>query len=794
MAEDLALDTKSQAATPEKDLRRWLLEIKLSEKREKEWRKTGQKILDLYRGKNRKKNSFNILWSNTEVMRPALYNSQPKPDVRRRFRQKDVLGKAVAEVCERSLSYCVDAYDLDACLKNDVLDALLPGRGQSRVRYIAKIKGAPAFEGTHEQVEYEQALCDHVQWDDFLHGPGKSWAEVTWVGFRHRLTKDDLIEKFGKEIANQIELDDVNEDDVNNGKQHSDLKDSFKRARLWEIWDKDGQKVFFVSESYRKAVIYALALPDGEAPLKFKNFFPCPEPLKMVEDTGSLIPIPLFEEYREQAEELDRVSTRINKIVNACRVRFAHDPSLTELKALMDADDNVGIPVEQARAWMANGGLDKAIWWMPIDQVAAVLKELYVARDNAKQVIYEITGISDILRGATDPNETLGAQQLKANSSSMRLQRMQREVQRYVRDLIRLLAEVIGEHFSVETLGKMTGLNFPTAIQKQQAQLLAQQFQGQQIPQEFQQKAQQVQQMLQMPSWEEIKAVLANDMQREYRVDVETDSTVAESLTKDMEGMREVLTSVVEFWQGAGPAVQAGAVTMDAIKAMTLSIVRRARMGLEVEDALESGMQEPKPQNDQKAAAEAAKAQAEQMKAQHDAKLAEQEQAMAQQQQAHEQQLAQAEEQRQQAVEFAKHQREQEALAAEARLEQQRMDYEARLEAAKIDREDQFNRWKVEQDNNTKIDVANIGADAKEASAMHAAEAKPDEPGAKPKRKGAIDRLGEMHSESLKVSQKSMETLAQIMQELIKHLSADRVLVRGKDGRAEKSVSRALNG
>lgn len=651
MAEEQDLETKAEAsANPEKEVRRWLLEIRLASKREKDWREKAKAIFDKYRGKDRKKNSFNILWANTEVLRPALYNSTPKPDVRRRFRQDDMLGKAVAEVAERSVSYCIDAYDLDNCLKNDVLDALLPGRGLSRVRYIPQFKeaaAAPAEEpetndaqpvadepsrikagffpakqavasaqpeagSTSEELEYQQALCEHVQWDDYLQGPGKTWDEIPWIAFRCRLTRDDLVEKFGELIGKEIKLNEVSEPELRENKE-SDLKEVFQRAELWEIWDKDSERVFFVNESYRKGLIYPEG-EDGTPPLDLKNFFPCPRPLMLVEDSGTLIPIPLYELYREQAEELDRISGRINKIVNACRVRFVHDPTLTELKALMDADDNTGIPAEQARAWMTNGGIEKAIWWMPIDQIATVLKELYVARDAAKQVIYEITGISDIIRGATDPRETLGAQKLKANSSSLRLQRMQREVQRYVRDLIRLLAEVIGEHFDQQTLAQMTGLQFPTALQKQQAQLLLQaaqqvQQQGQQIPQEAAQKIEFLQEQMKMPSWEDVLGVLQSDMQREYRVDVETDSTVAENLQQDMEGLREVVGGLVEFWQGAGPAVQAGALSIDAVKSISLVIARRARMGLEVEDALEEGFQQPRPQpaeDDNGAAAAAA--------------------------------------------------------------------------------------------------------------------------------------------------------------------------------------------
>ncbi len=712
MAEDLVLDTRAEAdATPSKAVRRWLLEIKLALKREKDFRTKAVEIIEKYRGKVRKKNSFNILWSNTEVLRPALYNSTPKPDVRRRFRQNDMLGKAVAEVAERSLTYCVDAYDLDNCLKNDVLDALLPGRGISRVRYIPKFKqaggdeaaldqpvapkeegpgdAAEASEGNREEVEYEQALCDHVQWDDFCHGAGKVWEEVQWVGFRCRLSKDDQIEKFGKEIADKVTLDDVDDSELSKENSNNDLKEVFKKATFWEIWDKEGECVFFVNESYKDGLIYTKDAPRGEPPLKLKNFFPCPRPLMLVEDTGSLIPIALYDLYREQAEELDRISTRINKVVNALKVRGVYDSTLSEMSELMKGEDNTLVPASQARAWMTNGGLEKAIWWMPVQQSAIVLKELTAARDMAKQVIYEITGISDILRGATDPNETLGAQQLKAQSSSLRLQRMQREVQRYVRDLIRLLSEVIGENFDPQTLAQMTGLQFPTNAQKQmiQVQMQAMQQQAQQPgsngqPQQPPQ-LQAMQNAMQMPSWEDVMAILKSDLQREYRVDVETDSTVAQSLQQDMAGLKEVLTGLVEFWNGVTPAVQSQALSMDAVKSISMTIIRRARMGLEVEDAIENGMQQPKPQSDPKAAAQA------------------KEQQLAEQQQAHEQAIAQRDQLHEQQIA----QREQAMVEQKAQFESQQKQNQMREDAM-------FARFKALLERETKIEVAEISAGA----------------------------------------------------------------------------------
>src|SRR5437870_13370579 len=135
----MALSLISKADSDAKDARLWKKELQLASKREKEWRERSEKIVERYRGEEKKKNRFNVLWSNTEILRPAYYNSKPSPDVRRRFRDADPVGKAVSEVLERSLIVVTDGSSTDTSLKNDVLDGLLSGRGLSRVRYVPKL-------------------------------------------------------------------------------------------------------------------------------------------------------------------------------------------------------------------------------------------------------------------------------------------------------------------------------------------------------------------------------------------------------------------------------------------------------------------------------------------------------------------------------------------------------------------------------------------------------------------------------------------------------------------------------
>ena len=277
--------------------RRWMLELKLSDKREAEWRKTAKSTIDRYRGRNRKKNSFNILWSNTETLMPAVYNSLPQPNVRRRFKDADPVGKAVSDILSRSLEFSVDIEQFDTAIKHSLLDMLLTGRGVNRIRYV------PSFEQvgysdeateslqtealeteTTEELKWEQVVIEHVQYDDFRMGAGKTWEEIQWVAFHHRMTRDDLVEKFGDK-GEKMRLDDTNDEDVN--REDESTIDAFKTASVWEIWDKEEKQVLFVSQNCTEP------LKILEDPLELTSFFPIARPVYAIVDGGTMLPTTL---------------------------------------------------------------------------------------------------------------------------------------------------------------------------------------------------------------------------------------------------------------------------------------------------------------------------------------------------------------------------------------------------------------------------------------------------------------------------------------------------------------------
>lgn len=613
---DESFDTKAQAEgkPPEgkRIHRRWMTELEMAGTGEKDWRKEAQDLLDIYRGRETKKNSYNILWANTEITRPALYNSAPHADVRRRFRDADPLGKAMSEVMKRALEYTIDVYDYHSVYKLAVLDMLLPGRGVMRLRYKPQMEG--------DAISWECVMPELVQWEDYRHGPGKTRKEVMWDAFRHRLTREELVAQFGEDVGNVIPLDAVDDKDEELRKlsDEDEIKHAFRTAEVWEIWDRDKKQCLFIAPAYKDKP--AKVIDD---PLGIDEFAPLPDPLMAIEDAASLIPIPQYRLYKEQAEELNRISGRINKIIQAVKFRGIYDATISEMNQLMEAGDNDFIPSTSTAKLIANGGIEKGIWTWPVNTIAQVLQYLYDARERTKSVIYELTGISDVVRGSTKASETLGAQQLKSQYAGVRLQKMQSAVQHFIRQSLNIAGGIIAEKFQPQTLMAMTGLQYPTEeqVKQQFAQAMMQwQMAAQMAQQQGQPPPPQPQPPQGVITWEAIISALRDNPTRSYKIDIETDSTIQATIESDMEGLGQVGQAINMTAGALMPLVEGGFMPPESLKEVIGAISRRARLGNAVEDALDKigpPQQQGNPEEMQKAQQEVQQAQQEiQQKAQ----------------------------------------------------------------------------------------------------------------------------------------------------------------------------------
>ena len=599
-------------------IRYWLEELRDAYKREQNWRKDAKRLVEMFECERRRETLYNILYANTETISPALYNMTPRPDVRRRFKDDDEVARAGGLVLQRVLEFLLDnnlqdSPHFDTIIEQALVEALVVGRGVVRFRY--------EFSGEQE-IESEGISAEIVAWQRFRHSYAKQWKDVSWVAFQHFMTREQLRENFG-DIANRLPLNvssaeaDHNEDEESWQGGESDEGQKYL-GQVWEIWDKNSRKVYFISPDLPEQMLRV-----ADDPLHLSGFFPIATPLMFFPKISSLEPVPLYAAYEGQARELNRITLRIARIIEALKVRGFYDSTVGGLDRVLEADDNELIAAENVVAMQQGQTLDRSIWLMPLNELVLVLQQLYTQRDQIKQIIYEITGISDIIRGTSSAYETATAQNYKNQWGALRLRRLQKQVSMFVRECLRVMGE-IATRMQPETLIKMTGLPFPRQAEQQQAQMMIQQLQGQagqlqmmaqQDPRAGQQlqaldgQIQKYQKVLNKPNWETIIQFLQNSVVRNYRIDIEANSTIEPEAAEDGQKLGEFLNAFAQFMNGIAPLVQQGYLPIEAGKEMLLAITRRYRFGEDVEESLKQ-ITMPQQQGDDKAKAAEQEAQA----------------------------------------------------------------------------------------------------------------------------------------------------------------------------------------
>lgn len=621
---------------PEGTTAYWLAQDRLSEKLERRWIKRSRAIVRRYRDERGSSlldvHRYNVLWSNVQTLKPALYGRTPKPEVDRRFKDQDDVGRLASMILERAVINSLDGSNFDAQMQAVVEDNLLPGRGVGRVLYIPhfgdEIPDDAANEGGLEEtgesasvgndgdishnvsretipprpreVVWEEARFQYEFWEDYREGPARKWNEVPWVRFRAYMTRQQLEDRFGPKGKN-VNLDmsltneQVNPTNGRSGDSKGDpLPDVLKKAEIWEIWDKTNKQVLWMGPGSPECGL----LDQSDDPLELPGFFPNPDPLLATTTNDTRIPVPDYVEYQDQANELDKLTARIDILTRALKVSgvYAGAEKQTLQQLVDEGTENKLIPVDDWAQFAGDkGGVSNLIQWMPIQQVAETLIRLYDARDRVKQIIWEITGMSDIMRGASNASETATAQQIKVQFGTMRLNERQRDVARFARDSIRLVANVIAGHFSPQTLSLMTGLPElkPVPAMPPGPQMIYDGQTGQPTPSPQMQQWQQIAipiiqaNKAAQQAFETACKLIKDDMPHGFRIDIEADSTIEPDEQAEKQSVNEFMGALVPLLQQIMPICLGNPSFAAFGKELTLFATRHYRVGRGLEDSLE---------------------------------------------------------------------------------------------------------------------------------------------------------------------------------------------------------------
>lgn len=491
----------------------WKKQIEKEQKAHKGFRDDADAAWEAYS----KKCKYNIAWPTVEITTSSLYSSTPAPEVMRRQRDGDKVQKLGAQVLERAIDYCLDVGDFDTDLRKSVRHFVGGGFGQARVVYKPTFGTVTGMDGQPQKAIASQEVdIEHYNWSDFGWQPCKSWEHCEWVYFVHHKSKREVL----KEFKVEAEPDDDDEEGLS------------QKVKVYEIIHKTTKSVICICDQFDEP----LEVRSDDLGL---SGFPCPRPMMTNEKSKVMEPVPDFNFYQEQFEELDRVAMRQSRVTKAIKAVATYDSHFSELANLENKQDGAYVPVQDLMGRLENSRLDSVIADLPLELYLKVADSLRNRKEELKDEVYEILGIADIMRGETNAQEGVETQQLKSEFGAVRLRQKQGAVDSFCRDLFRIMAEIIAEHFQPHVLQKMTGIQVTP----------------------------------------EVVALLRNDAMRSMSIDIETDSTNAIEKLRRRKERVEGLETLLGYLGNILPAVKNGFMQPEMARELLLIAVRSMSIG-----------------------------------------------------------------------------------------------------------------------------------------------------------------------------------------------------------------------
>lgn len=459
--------------TPRGEQERWTMEFRAARDKLKKWHDQGEKVLDRYldeRDRSTQGESRLNLWTaNVETQQALLYGKPPKSDVTRTFDdQDDDVARVAATMLERNLDHDIESTDdtYAEAIGSALEDRLIPGFGFATLRYEAEFGEAtdpetgepladPETGKPIEKVTRENVATDWHYWKSVLWSPCRTFKTMRWCGWETPMTRAQVVKRFGPE-GERVPL---NAKTGKRGEQDAVRSDPWARVNVWEIWSKDDRKVYWHVEGHD------VILDVQDDPLGLDGFFPFPRPLIARPTTRAFVPRPDFVIAQDLYNEIDKATTRINLLEDAVRVTGVYDKSAPEIaRILTEAGVNKLYPAENWAALAEKGGIKGAVDWMPLEAIVAAIEVLTNKRAEKIGLLQQVTGWSDIMRGQSNANETLGAQKMKSAYGGVRVQKGQGEFAEFASGLKRIAAEIMVKHFDPKTLIERSNLtNTPDA-------------------------------------------------------------------------------------------------------------------------------------------------------------------------------------------------------------------------------------------------------------------------------------------------------------------------------------------
>lgn len=577
-----------------------------------------------YNINDRQLRRLNVFPSDVQVKRDELFGHVPKVTVSRRYDDsKDQAARLAGIIMSRFLNFGLerDERQFSTTLERVLLDALTPGLGCAMARYVPE-----ECDKDGNCLEPEDVEVFYLHWADVLWSACRVWEERRWFAHGCEMSRQDLldnftrslgetlaseemeppaeegspeeeaeespeeeeaeqeggedaraesrekwealVEKLGREAVKRIPLDaqrGLGDSKSHSGTQEKDKKNyPWDRAYVWEIWDFERKQVVRMVEGYD------IVLEVVDDPLELKTFLPLPEPLMANLTNDKCVPVSDWKLARGLYDEVDTLTARIAGLTRACRVAGCYDKTVGELARIFDeAEENRLVPVDNWSMFGDKGGIKGLMDFVPLEQIVSTLQQLTQERLNTLDLLRQVTGMADIMRGQQAQNGTPGEAAIKFQAASVRMRAWQKKFARFAGDIQSIKMEIAARRCSDDTLLERANCKYLMDYPDDVPQIVP----G--IPPNPQQLQALQKQQQQMALVKEALSLI-RDRFHDYRIVVKPESIVSEDTAATRAERTEFVQTMADL---LAKAQQAGA-AMPAVIPGMLKIVKWAAAGL----------------------------------------------------------------------------------------------------------------------------------------------------------------------------------------------------------------------
>lgn len=602
------------------DVKFWKKEIDLAKKWFRRFTKAGDNVVKTFLDDRREEDNdlamivtrLNLFHANIITLMSMLYGRMPKVEVTRRFADADDdIARVAGEILTRILNTDIEVAgeDVATVFRSSLQDRLLVGLGTARLKYhmesdkrhvdaIVKdgTEAAPGYD--KEEVSYECAEVIYTHWKDILWSPSRTYSELRWKAYRSYMTKDEFKERFpGKEIS---EAQFSTQGPLRMNKWASSDADSspIEQVEIWEIWCKDEEKIYWYSEGCHDL------LDEEDDVLGLEGFFPDPPPMMSNLTTSKYLPKADYSMAKDLYNEIDELESRIAMLTRACKCVGVYNKANKDVQRMLtEGVENELIPVDNWASFAEGGGMEGSIQFLPIKDVADTISILTQKQNDKIQQLYQVTGMSDVMRGAAQEEGTpvsATERKIQDNYGSIRIEALQNEFARWVSDTQSIKAEIIANLYQPETILQASNI------------LATEDGQDQQLVQAA-------------------IALIKDPQKSQWRITVRPESLAIADYNQTKMDRMEFIMGLAQYMQSAAPLLEANPESMPFLMKMLKWTMAGFRGSSEIEGVIDQEInkmqkqppqQKPNPEQE-KAKLEMAKMQGEMQMAQeeHKAKI-----------------------------------------------------------------------------------------------------------------------------------------------------------------------------